>query len=111
MAFPIGKNKVSVNARSAGEFGETIYNGLRDGELSPSSTFDDEAGAQAQKIVGALNIPGRTKADGREAAGLHGISVLFMILVDLAVRAKRSPTVVFVVKAMTKNQFTRTPAR
>ena len=75
-------------------------------KLSELPEFNDKTHGKIKKTVGALNIPCRTEADGRNTTRLHAVgrSVFFM---NLAVRAKHGPTMVFDIEFVMEDNFAR----
>ena len=61
--------------------------------------------------MGALDVAGGAESDGRNASKFHGVSFFLMVFVDFGVGAKGGMAVVFVVKTMPEDDFSRTPAR
>ena len=79
---------------------------VRDRKFSESPAFNDKTRGKIKKTVGALNNSGRAKADGGNTAQLHAVggTIFFM---NLAVRAKHGPAMVFDVEFVTEDNFAR----
>ncbi len=106
----VGKDEILRDTTILGKFGDVVDDRLRDREFVPCLSFDDKAGDKTEEVVGSLPVACGAKACGQEAAGLHGITLFFMIFVDFAVGTKGGMAMVFIVETVAEHELTGAPA-